>query len=70
MIVPHVNSAAEAEHVVQCARFAPLGERSATLGMPALRYAAVAPRYANQVANEATLVICMIETERALKNVK
>jgi 2-keto-3-deoxy-L-rhamnonate aldolase RhmA len=38
--------------------------------MPVMRYAAVAPEFANQAANEATLVICMIETERALKAVE
>lgn len=33
VIVPHVNTAAEAAHVVKCAKFAPIGERSATNGM-------------------------------------
>jgi 2-keto-3-deoxy-L-rhamnonate aldolase RhmA len=33
VIVPHVNSVAEAENVVRYAKFAPLGERSATSGM-------------------------------------
>lgn len=66
MIVPHVNSVAEAENVVRYAKFAPIGERSATSGMPLLRYASVPAKYANVVANEATCVIVMIETEKAL----
>ncbi|WWC92014.1 uncharacterized protein L201_006968 [Kwoniella dendrophila CBS 6074] len=67
VIVPHVNSVAEAENVVRYAKFAPLGERSATSGMPILKYASVPSKYANPVPNEATLVIVMIETERALE---
>ncbi|KAK6909230.1 hypothetical protein I203_103247 [Kwoniella mangroviensis CBS 8507] len=67
VIVPHVNSVAEAENVVRYAKFAPLGERSVTSGMPILKYASVPAKYANPVANDATLVIVMIETERALE---
>ncbi|WVR09354.1 hypothetical protein IAU60_006420 [Kwoniella sp. DSM 27419] len=67
VIVPHVNSVAEAENVVRYARFAPLGERSATSVMPVLRYASIPAKHANVVANEATTVIVMIETEKALE---
>ena len=70
MIVPHVNTAAEAERVVRYARFAPLGERSATGGMPILRYASVDPLYANQVCNEKATVICMIESRKGVENVE
>lgn len=70
VIVPHVKNAKEAENVVRYAKFAPLGERSATSGMPLLRYAAVPAKYANPLANEATLVICMIETEGAVELVE
>ncbi|EIW72044.1 hypothetical protein TREMEDRAFT_72636 [Tremella mesenterica DSM 1558] len=70
IIVPHVNSAAEAANVVKYARFAPEGERSATSGMACLRYASIPAKYANVAANEETLVICMIETERAVEDVE
>jgi 2-keto-3-deoxy-L-rhamnonate aldolase RhmA len=66
VIVPHVKNAKEAQNVVRFAKFPPLGERSATSGMPALRYAAVSSKYANQLVNESTLVICMIETQVSL----
>ncbi|RSH89692.1 hypothetical protein EHS25_002243 [Saitozyma podzolica] len=69
IIVPHVNSAAEAANVVRYAKFAPIGERSATGTMPMLRYAPVPAKYANTVCNELTTVICMIETVRALDDV-
>lgn len=70
IIVPHVNSAAEAANVVRYAKFAPIGERSATGTMPMLRYAPVPAKYANTVCNELTTVICMIETVRALDDVE
>ncbi|WWC60734.1 uncharacterized protein I303_103310 [Kwoniella dejecticola CBS 10117] len=69
IIVPHVNSAAEAANVVKYARFAPLGERSATGTMPMLRYANVPAKFANPICNDLVTVICMIETERALEDV-
>ncbi|KAL7423534.1 hypothetical protein Q5752_001114 [Cryptotrichosporon argae] len=69
IIVPHVNSAVEAANVVRYAKFAPLGERSATGTMPMLRYAPVPAEYANMVCNDLTIVICMIETVRALEDV-
>jgi 2-keto-3-deoxy-L-rhamnonate aldolase RhmA len=70
VIVPHVNTRLEAESVVKCAKFAPIGQRSATNGMPLLRYNTVAYKEANLVANDLTTVICMIETEEALQNVE
>ena len=70
IIVPHVNSAKEAANVVKYAKFAPIGERSATGTMPMLRYAPVPASYANVVCNELTTVICMIETVRALEDVE
>ncbi|WWD02368.1 hypothetical protein V865_000407 [Kwoniella europaea PYCC6329] len=69
IIVPHVNSAAEAANVVKYARFAPLGERSATGTMPMLRYANVPAKFANPICNDLVTVICMIETVRALEDV-
>ncbi|WWC87421.1 uncharacterized protein L201_002310 [Kwoniella dendrophila CBS 6074] len=69
IFVPHVNSAAEATNVVKYARFAPLGESSATGTMPMLRYANVPAKFANPICNDLVTVICMIETERALEDV-
>ena len=70
VIVPHVESAEEAKNVIRCARFAPLGSRSATGGMPIMRYANVNPKYGNQVCNENITVICMIESLKAVNNVE
>lgn len=70
VIVPHVKSASEAAQVVKYAKFTPIGERSATAGMPLLRYANIPAREANQVANELTTVICMIETQGAVDDIE
>lgn len=70
VIVPHVNSAEEARNVVKYARFAPVGERSATAGLPQFRYNSVPMRVANVVANEGVTVVCMIETRDALEKVE
>ena len=70
VIVPHINSVQEAENVVRYAKFAPLGERSATNNMPQFRYANVPYKEANIVSNELTTVVCMIETETALGDVE
>ena len=74
IVVPHINTATEAENVVKYARFKPLGERSAsataTPGLAILSYASIPAEYASVVANEAIMVICMIETVQALENVE
>ena len=68
IVVPMVNSRAEAEAVVRAARFQPLGERSvggqlhtATFGTDAATY------YAR--ANEEILVVVMAEHVRAVENI-
>ncbi|CAK7232885.1 hypothetical protein SCUCBS95973_008409 [Sporothrix curviconia] len=69
VIVPHVNTAAEARAVVKYSKFSPLGERSISGGMPIFRLRSVPNVASSLVANENTLVICMIETEEAVNNV-
>ncbi|CAK7202218.1 hypothetical protein SEUCBS139899_004940 [Sporothrix eucalyptigena] len=69
VIVPHVNTAEEARAVVKYAKFSPLGERSISGGMPIFRLRSVPNVASSQVANESTLIICMIETVEAVNNV-
>ncbi|KAH8653883.1 Pyruvate/Phosphoenolpyruvate kinase-like domain-containing protein [Xylariales sp. PMI_506] len=66
VIVPHINSADEARNVVKYAKFSPLGERSISGGMPLFRLQNVPSVASSHVANVTTLVICMIETARAV----
>lgn len=65
VIVPMVNTAADAVHAVAATRYAPLGVRSYGPARSALR---IGPRPAE--ANEATVVIAMIETLEALENIE
>ncbi|KAL1858130.1 hypothetical protein VTK73DRAFT_7925 [Phialemonium thermophilum] len=66
VVIPHVNSAEEARQAVKYAKFSPLGERSISGSMPQFRLRNVPSAASSQVANEMTLVICMIETARAV----
>ena len=66
VMVPHVQSAAEAAAMVAACRFAPLGHRSAAGTVPALGYAALSQAEINRRLNAETLVIAMIETPEAV----
>ncbi|HEV7268827.1 MAG TPA: aldolase/citrate lyase family protein [Falsiroseomonas sp.] len=68
VVVPHVDTAAEAAAVVQAYRFPPTGMRS--WGGPPFAYGlgAVAPAAAQAELNREILVACMIETPEAVAN--
>lgn len=66
IVVPHVNSGAEAAAVVDHCRFPPLGHRSVAGGAPQLEYASVPMGEAIELLNSATLVVVMIETAAAV----
>jgi 2-keto-3-deoxy-L-rhamnonate aldolase RhmA len=68
VIVPHVNNRAEAEAVVDAARFPPLGHRSVMGATPALGYNSIPLGEVNRKLNAETLVIVMIETPDGVKN--
>ena len=68
VIVPHLETRAQAEMVVEAARFPPLGQRS-WLGInPHLLYRATPAAEAMEALNEATLVAGMIESVTAVEN--
>lgn len=68
VIVPDVDTAAEAEAIVRACRFPPLGRRS-VMGMgPALGYRAVPLAELNVKLNAETAVIVMLETAQAIEN--
>jgi 2-keto-3-deoxy-L-rhamnonate aldolase RhmA len=68
VMVPHINSAAEARAVVEACRFAPTGHRSAAGTVPSLGYAALSQPEICRRLNEETLLIAMIETPEAVAN--
>lgn len=63
VVVPHVSTRDAADRVVQAAKYAPIGKR----GMYGGRQAFGAPDYF-QSANDETLVVILIEEQRALEN--
>jgi len=68
VIVPDVESRAQAEAVVRHCRFPPLGGRSVMGLGPALGYRSVPLAEANQSLNSATAVILMLESAAGIDN--
>ena len=70
IIAPHIHSAEDAKRVVSAAKFPPLGERSASGGLPLIEYRTFPASEANPALNDATMVIVMMETLEALEQVE
>jgi 4-hydroxy-2-oxoheptanedioate aldolase len=66
IIAPHVQSAEDAKAVVRAAKYPPLGERSLAGMLPQLHYRTLPAAEANQLLNDATMVIAMIESPEGL----
>lgn len=70
VLVPDVSTAAEANKIVACSKFAPLGERSTGGGLPHLQYRHWPPDEAVKVMNDATIILTQIESPAAVENVE
>ena len=68
IVVPHVDTPEEAKAMVDAFKFAPLGHRSIGGAYPQFGFAAVPAKDVVTGLNEATLVVAMIETPRAVEN--
>ena len=68
IVVPHVDSRAEAQRVASACRYPPLGHRSMGGGLPQLGFATMALGEAARVTNEETLVVVMIESPQGVAN--
>lgn len=69
LLVPMVNTAAEAREVVQHAKYPPMGNRGAALRRPHNLYAKVnAADYLKQ-ANENTFIVVQAETTTSIENI-
>lgn len=68
LVIPHVDSADEARAMVDAFKFAPLGRRSIGGAYPQFGFASVPAAEVVSALNEATLVVAMIETPRAVQN--
>jgi 2-keto-3-deoxy-L-rhamnonate aldolase RhmA len=70
IIFPDVNSADDARRAVAACKFPPIGKRSVSGGYPNFDFRAVPLTQAVPALNDATLVVCMIETVEGLVNVE
>src|SRR5206468_6989137 len=69
VMVPMVGTPAEAEHIVACTRYPPHGRRGAAFGFAHDDYEGGDVAEKIRIANERTLVICLIETADGIKNI-
>lgn len=69
IIAPHIRSAAEAEAVVRCVKYPPRGERSAGGPLAQYQFRDYPVPDANAAANDATMILAMMETRDALERV-
>jgi 2-keto-3-deoxy-L-rhamnonate aldolase RhmA len=69
VMVPRVETRAQAEEVVAQLKYAPLGRRGVALGVAHDLYRAGGPEFFDQ-ANESTIVILLLETARAFDNLE
>ena len=68
VIVPHVDTPAQAKRIADQCRFPPAGHRSITGSLPQLGFEAVPLAQAMKLVDAATLVVVMLETQEAIAN--
>jgi len=68
IVMPHVDTAEEAEEVVHHLRYPPVGHRSVTGALPQLDFGGKPLGEATKIVNAATLVVVMLETPLAIAN--
>lgn len=66
VVVPHVDTRAQAEHVVRVCRFPPVGKRSVVGPNPVTRFAAMSLTETLAFLEQETFVVCMLETPEAI----
>ena len=70
LMVPHVETAEEARAIVSACRYPPLGKRSVPAPGPSLAYRARSQSQDNSLVNSNVLVIAMIESAQAVRNIE
>jgi 2-keto-3-deoxy-L-rhamnonate aldolase RhmA len=68
IVVPDVNTADDARQAVRAAKYAPIGRRSVTTGLPIFNFRPVPMQEAIPELNRNTLLVCMIESLEGLAN--
>src|SRR5213075_2912318 len=70
IVMPHVDSAAEAREIVDHLKYPPVGHRSVAGAQPQFDYRAMKIGELTAALNAATLTVVMVETPRAIANVE
>lgn len=68
VVVPHVDTVAQAKEIVSFCKYPPVGHRSVAGALPQLRFRNVPIAELTRTVNEETLVIVMLETPAAIAN--
>jgi len=68
VVIPHVDAVEEARAMVDAFKFGPIGHRSIGGGYPHFGFASVGAKDVVTALNDATLVVAMLETPRAIEN--
>jgi 4-hydroxy-2-oxoheptanedioate aldolase len=68
VVIPHVDTVEEARAMVDAFKFGPIGHRSIGGGYPHFGFASVGAKDVVAALNDATLVVAMLETPRAIEN--
>src|SRR4029077_3924935 len=70
IVFPDVNTAEDAKAAVDACKFPPIGKRSVSGGYQVYDFRAVPLKDTVRALNDATPVVCMIETREGLSNVE
>ena len=70
VMVPNVKTGAQAQEIVGCVKYAPLGDRGVALGGALTGYQTVGPADFLAESNRNTTIICQIESEEGLENLE
>ena len=68
IVMPHVDTEAEAREIAQRLRYPPVGHRSVAGGLPQLGYAPVPLAEMTEALNAATLVVALMESPQAIES--
>ena len=69
VIVPHVDTREQAQHIVDTCKFPPVGHRSISGTNPVTHYRPMAPAEAVEILNAETILCAMVETPEAIERV-